>query len=203
MLVIGLTGGIASGKSTVSKMLQEYGVPIIDGDVISREIMEPPSDALKKISVGFGATVMNEDGSLNRKRLSEIVFNNQEELKKLNWITHPIIKEKVLEKLSYYKALNYNLCVLDAALLIEGNFTDLVDIVMVVYANRKIQLQRILVRDLISEEKAQRIIDSQMPFEEKKHFADYIIDNSHDLAATKQQVDLIMKKISGLEGSNV
>jgi dephospho-CoA kinase len=196
MIVLGLTGGIASGKSTISEIIKGCGIPVIDGDVISREIVKPKSFALNLIKNEFGNDITNKKDELNRKKLANIVFNDALKLEKLNSITHPIIKGEILKKLDFYKEQGYKLCVVDAAILIEAKFTDVVNYIILVYVDSKVQLERLMKRDNFSKEEALRRINSQMTFENKAEYADFILDNSKDLEYTKQQVNKILKEIA-------
>lgn len=199
MKTIGLTGGIASGKSTVSKMIIEMGIPVIDGDKISREIVDIGSPILKKIVEEFGENVLNEDGTLNRKELSNIVFKDSYLLEKLNSIIHPAIKKKIFDKIEEYKKLGMKFCVVDAALLIETGFIKMVDCLILVDTDKETQIKRLMDRDKIDHEAALRIISSQMDLNEKKKYADYLIDNNEDIEYTRHQ---LINIISCLEESN-
>lgn len=199
MVVIGLTGGIASGKSTISNMLMDMKIPVIDADVIARDVVKPETDTLKRLVKKFGEDILNIDGTLNRKKLSNIVFNDRESLKQLNLIIHPAIKNAIMNKLNEYKKSKEKYCVVDAALLIEANFIDIVDCVILVYVNRKTQVERLMNRDKISMEEAERKIDSQMSLDEKMKYADYLVDNNHDVENTRLQLKSIIKEIFNLE----
>lgn len=199
MVVIGLTGGIASGKSTISNMLMDMKIPVIDADVIARDVVKPETDTLKRLVQKFGEDILNIDGALNRKELSNIVFNDRESLKQLNLIIHPAIKNAIMNKLNEYKKSKEKYCVVDAALLIEANFIDIVDCVILVYVNRKTQVERLMNRDKISMEEAERKIDSQMSLDEKMKYADYLVDNNHDVENTRLQLKSIIKEIFNLE----
>lgn len=199
MVVIGLTGGIASGKSTISNMLMDMKIPVIDADVIARDVVKPETDTLKRLVQKFGEDILNIDGTLNRKELSNIVFNDRESLKQLNLIIHPAIKNAIMNKLNEYKKSKEKYCVVDAALLIEANFIDIVDCVILVYVNRKTQVERLMNRDKISMEEAERKIDSQMSLDEKMKYADYLVDNNHDVENTRLQLKSIIKEIFNLE----
>jgi dephospho-CoA kinase len=202
LIVLGLTGGIASGKSTVSQMLKEKGFPIIDADMISREILKIGEVAFNRVIESFGIQILNPEGEIDRKRLREIVFNDNEKLKTLNEITHPEILKRINEKIKIYDTKGYRLCVVDAALLIETGFYKNVDFVLLVYCDRETQLNRLMNRDGLTYEQAIRMINSQMDFEEKKKYADYIIDNSKDLENTKKQLDYIINSILSMEEMN-
>lgn len=203
MIIVGLTGGIASGKSTVSSFIMELNIPIIDGDKIAREIVEPNSPLLEVISTEFGKDILNKDGTLNRKMLGNIVFHNSVKLKKLNDITHPKIKEIIKNEIYRYQQENESICIVDAAVLIEANFTDLVDYIILVYVDKKTQIQRLRARDNITEVEALKRIEAQMPFEEKKKFSDFIINNNKDLVYTKDQLSKIINEILLMEDAHV
>lgn len=179
MLVIGLTGNIGCGKSSLSKILEENYFDIIDADLISREIMNN-SDLLKEIFDTFGDNIKRNDGTLDRKKLGEIVFNDDKKLIELNSLTHPAIKKEIIKKINNIKLNNKDIAIVDAALLIEGNFLDLVDKLVVITCNENIQLERIINRDNITKNEAMSRINSQMSQSEKIKFGDYIIDNSGD-----------------------
>lgn len=199
MVVIGLTGGIASGKSTISNILMDMKIPVIDADVIARDVVKPETDTLKRLVQKFGEDILNIDGTLNRKKLSNVVFNDRESLKQLNLIIHPAIKNAIMNKLNEYRKSKEKYCVVDAALLIEANFIDIVDCVILVYVNRKTQVERLMNRDKISMEEAERKIDSQMSLDEKMEYADYLVDNNNDVENTRLQLKSIIKEIFNLE----
>lgn len=179
MLVIGLTGNIGCGKSSLSKILEENYFDIIDADLISREIMNN-SDLLKEVFDTFGDNIKRNDGTLDRKKLGEIVFNDDKKLIELNSMTHPAIKKEIIKKINNIKLNNKDIAIVDAALLIEGNFLDLVDKLVVITCNENIQVERIINRDNITKNEAMSRINSQMSQSEKIKFGDYIIDNSGD-----------------------
>lgn len=188
MHIIGLTGGIASGKSTVSQLLQETGAYIIDADEIAHIIVEPGQPALQDIQETFGTGVLLPDGALDRKKLGEIIFNNPEARKNLDSITHDRIKieiEKAIEKAAQD---GYNIVVLDIPLLIEANWQYMVDVVWVVYIDRETQVNRLMERDSLTRAEALARIQSQLSLDEKKRYADIVIDNSGALSETREQV---------------
>lgn len=180
MLVIGLTGNIGCGKSSLSNILKNNSLDIIDADIISRDIMND-KDLLNKIFETFGNDIKREDGTLNRKELGKIVFNDDEKLIILNNITHPAIKNEIKKRIKEIEDNNRNIVVVDAALLIEGNFLDLVDRLVVISCDLDVQLNRIIKRDDITKEEAISRIKSQMDQNEKIKYGDYIIDNSKGL----------------------
>ena len=202
MFVLGLTGGIASGKSAVSAMLSEMGFPIVDADVISRRVAEKGSPVLESIKKEFGEGVLNDDGTLNRKALGILVFGSSDRLKKLNSLTHPAIVEEINKQINYYIDRGDRLCVLDAPLLIESGINGIADRVLLVYVDSNTQMERLMNRDGITEELAMKKISSQMSFEEKRRYADYIIDNTGSLMKTKEQLKAVVDSIKSLEEGN-
>ncbi|MGL5755140.1 MAG: dephospho-CoA kinase [Paraclostridium sp.] len=180
MLVIGLTGNIGCGKSSLSEILKQNSLDIIDADIISRDIMNN-KEILKEVFEVFGNRIKNIDGSLNRKKLGSIVFSDDNKLIKLNNITHPAIKKEIKKRIKDIEISNRNIVVVDAALLIEGEFLDLVDKLIVVTCDEKIQINRIIKRDNTTRVEALKRINSQMSQDEKIKFGDYIIDNSGNL----------------------
>ncbi|SKA99913.1 dephospho-CoA kinase [Caloramator quimbayensis] len=199
MKIIGLTGGIASGKSFVSDILKEEGIIVIDADIISREIVFKGSEALKDIEQNFGKEVLNNDGTLNRKRLGSLVFSDKNKLETLNKIMHPKIIDEIKKRIETVRMQGVNLCVIDAPLLIETGLYHIVDIVLLVYVNREVQIKRLIKRDNISFEEAEKRISSQMSFEEKKKYSDYIIDNNGSRENTKKQIHDILEEIISME----
>ncbi|HHY91391.1 MAG TPA: dephospho-CoA kinase [Clostridiales bacterium] len=198
MKVIGITGGIASGKTTVSNLLKEFGYPVIDADVIARQIVEKGKPALEKIRGTFGEEVIQPDGTLNRKRLAQIVFSDPEQRKKLNDITHGPILDEILREIDFYKNNSaHKIVFVDAALLIEMNMVSLVDEVWLIAVDRDIQQKRLMERDGLNETEALKRIESQMSLEAKKKYATIIIDNSKDFEHLKNQV---MEALKGLFG---
>lgn len=188
MLVVGLTGNIGCGKSSLSELLMSKNIDVIDADIISREIMYD-KELLEIIFYEFGTEIKNNDGTLNRKKLGNIVFNDDDMLMKLNSITHPAIKRKINDRIIDISNQGKNIVVIDAALLIEGKFLDLVDKLVVITCNEEVQLNRVVNRDNITKEEALKRINSQMKQDEKIKYADYIIDNSKDMNNLKDEFD--------------
>ncbi|SHJ81729.1 dephospho-CoA kinase [Paramaledivibacter caminithermalis] len=198
MKVIGLTGGIASGKSTVSNYLKELGAIVIDADVVSREIVEKGKPALKEIVNFFGEKVLKSDGTLNRKYLGSIVFSDPQKLQVLNKITHKRIIEKIEDEIKYYRhSRNIKAIFIDAALLIEMKMYYLTDEIWLVTTSKEIQLRRLMLRDNITFEEAMNRINSQMSLDQKKDFSDVIIDNSKDFDYLKNQVKELYTNVFG------
>ncbi|MCZ8518318.1 MULTISPECIES: dephospho-CoA kinase [Paenibacillus] len=187
---IGLTGGIACGKSTVAGMLVRRGALLIDADRIAREVVEPGTPVLARVIARFGEDLLLPDGSLHRKMLGERVFGNPEALKDLDGLMHPPIRAAMRERMQSLEAQHPDkLVVIDVPLLYESGLQEQYEQVMVVYVPRAVQLQRLMLRDGASEEAAQRRLQAQWDIEEKRRLADILIDNSGTMEETGQQVD--------------
>lgn len=180
MLILGLTGNIGCGKTSISSIFKKNNIDIIDADIISREIFEDQC-LLEKVFEHFGPSVKNDDQTLNRKALGKIVFNDNNKLLELNNLTHPKIKEKILCKIDEIKKKKKKVAVIDAALLVEGGYLEIVDKLLVVTCKQEVQIKRIQNRDNCTIDEAIRKIRSQMPQDEKSRYADYIIDNSETI----------------------
>lgn len=191
-MVIGLTGGIASGKSLVADALREQGLPVIDADVISREVVEPGEPALEQIIEHFGPEILQFDGTLDRKKLGSVIFNDTDKRQVLNQIIHPAVRQRMMTKRDDLVREGNEHVVLDIPLLLENNLNFLVDRVIVVYVNEATQKQRLVERDGRGEEDAAARIKSQMPLEEKRKLADAVIDNSGTEKETKTQVNELL-----------
>jgi dephospho-CoA kinase len=188
-LLVGLTGGIATGKSTVSAMFAHLGARIVDADLLAREVVMPGQPAHAEIVKEFGPEVLQEDGSLDRKRLGAIVFADTARRKQLEAITHPAIYARQQRILSVYDEEAFaGIVIWDAALLIESSSAKRMDKVVVVVADAATELGRLMARDGFSEEEGRRRIASQMPLGEKVKVADYVIDNSGSRAETERRV---------------
>lgn len=188
-LLVGLTGGIASGKSTVSRQLAELGCHVIDADVLAREVVRPGEPVWQEIVDAFGREVLQPDGTLDRARLGAIVFGDAERRRRLEAITHPAIQARRQAVLAELAARGFDgLVVQDAALLVEGGGAAHVDRLVVVYATPEAQLERLMRRDGLDRAEAERRIASQMPLAEKVKLAHYVIDNSDSPAETAAQV---------------
>ncbi|KKE79037.1 MULTISPECIES: dephospho-CoA kinase [Oceanobacillus] len=193
-LIIGLTGSIASGKSTVSLMFDEFRIPVVDADKIAREVVYPGEEAYNKIIETFGTHLLREDKTLNRKKLGEIVFDDQEKLETLNQIVHPAIRKRIIEKRDGFVQDGASCVVLDIPLLFESNLTNFVDKTIVVYVDENVQLQRLMERDEFGESEALKRIKSQMPVKEKAKLADAVINNNSSKTATFEQLEDILRK---------
>lgn len=188
-LLVGLTGGIATGKSTVSMMFAHLGAKIVDADLLAREVVMPGQPAHAEIVREFGPDVLQEDGSLDRKRLGAIVFADSTKRKRLEEITHPAIYRRQQRILSVYDEEGFQgIVIWDAALLIESGSARGMDRVVVVVADPATEFERLMKRDGFAQEEARRRIASQMPLAEKVKVADYVIDNSGTRAETERRV---------------
>lgn len=192
MLVIGLTGKTGSGKSTVSSLLEKNGYLIIDGDKIAREIVQKETPGLKKLCEYFGEEILNPDKTLNRKLLAKKAFSDEESTKKLNEITHPFINEKIKEKIEFANKNGYEICVIDAAALLESDCRNFCDVVAVVCCDEELSLKRIIERDKISIENAKLRMNAQKDDEYYFKNADIIIFNNEKnniVEETKKLID--------------
>lgn len=196
MKIIGLTGGIASGKSTVSSVFREMGAIILDADQIARQVVLPQQPAWEDIVVLFGPQVLNQDQSLNREKMAEIVFNNHNCLNELNRITHPRIMQyykDTLRKISMEKP--EAIVILEVPLLYETNMDKLCQQVIVVWVDRETQIKRLMEREKLSCEDAIKRVDSQMPLDEKARRADFVIDNRGSMVETKEKATIYYNEI--------
>lgn len=186
--ILGLTGGIASGKSTVSAYLAQNGALIIDADLIARQVVAKKSNGLKQIVAKFGGEILTASGELDRKKLGKLVFSNKELLKALTDITGPLIRAEILREIEAAKKAQVKLVVLDIPLLFETGYQTLCDKVMVVTIPSKLQLERVMKRDNLSAAEARKRIANQLPASKRNELADVLIDNSKSVAETYQQV---------------
>lgn len=193
-MIIGLTGSIASGKSTVSAMLKEQGYPIVDADEIARLVVEPGTRTIQEIREVFGEEVLQKDGSLNRAKLGERIFGDEEERNKLNLIMHPAIRTEMLRQKEAYLAQGANTVVMDIPLLFESKLQSLVDKIIVVSVSAKTQQSRLIARNQFTKEEAESRMNSQLPMELKEKNADFVIDNNGALEETKKQLEFILNK---------
>lgn len=202
--IIGITGGIATGKSTVSNIVKKLGYKVIDADIIAREVVQKGKPAYEEIVKYFGNTIIDEFGNINRKKLGNIVFVDEKKREKLNCITHPHIMEAI--KQSIYDNINEKIIFLDIPLLIETmdklkDYDIHLDEIWLVYVDEESQIQRLMARDNISRNEALNRIQAQMPMELKKKYATIVIDNRGSIEELQEQVkDLIDRTINNLEG---
>jgi dephospho-CoA kinase len=203
-LLLGVTGGIASGKTTVANMLKELGAPIVDFDLISRQVVDPGQPALKDIVDYFGKQVLKEDGTMDRKKVSDIVFRDFEKRKKLESFIHPRLGEIVNRQINEYAARDPEAIIqVVVPLMIEFNMQWMYHKLLLVYIPREMQVERLAKRDGISREEAAQILKSQLPIDEKLGYADFVIHNDKSLEETRRQVEELwqtLKKIQKEKG---
>lgn len=187
-LVVGLTGGIASGKSTVANMFKEMGIEVIDADIEARKAVEIGEVAYEQIVTYFGEDVLNDDHTINRTRLGEIIFNDSAKRQKLNEIVHPDVRRRMNEKKEAAISRGDQVVVLDIPLLFESGLKHMVDVVLLVYVEKDVQLQRLMERNQLTKEEALARIQSQMLIEDKRKLADKVINNNGSIDNTKKQL---------------
>ena len=196
MKIIGLTGGIGTGKSTVSAYLKEKGCVILDADKMSRQLTAPGGDALPAIRITFGDEVFYDDGTLDRKKLGSIVFNDADKLKALEEITTQKVVEQTIDGLVRLRKASYNgIVIIDAPLLFECGMQVLAEENWLVTAGLKVRIERIIKRDGLDRQSILDRINNQMNDEEKMTMADYVIDNSGNLESLYQQIDKLIERV--------
>jgi dephospho-CoA kinase len=194
-MIIGLTGGIASGKSTASQILQAKGIPVVDADKIAREVVEPGKEAYEKVVAFFGSEILREDKTINRPRLGEIIFNDKEKRSRLNEIVHPSIRAEMKRQAIFYTENGFSLVVLDIPLLFESKLTHMVEQTWLIYADPEVQLKRLIMRDGFSETQAISRINSQMPIDEKRELADVVIENNGSMAELEEKLSILINQL--------
>ena len=199
--VFGLTGGLASGKSTVAARFRARGVPVIDADQIAREVVEPGSEGLARVVEAFGEGVLAPDGSLDRGRLADLVFAAPERRRALNSILHPRIAARSAERIAALDAAGERLACYEAALLVENHLADAFRPLVVVAVSPDVQLARAMARDGSTEEQARARVAAQLPLATKIAAADHVIDNAGDPAATERRADEVLEAIRAREGA--
>lgn len=199
-LVLGVTGGIASGKSVVAQMLESLGAPMIDTDILARWVVEPEKPAWKEIVAYFGDEVLEENGCLDRKRLSDIVFRDPVKRKKLESFTHPAIMEELARQVNEI-AMKDPEAIIQAVvpLLIEINQQHHFHKVLVVHVPKEIQIERLVKRDGIRKEEAAGILEAQLPIDDKLAYADFVIHNENSLEETGRQVKALWEKLNEIQ----
>lgn len=192
-IVVGLTGGIASGKSTVSSILINRRIIVIDADVEARLAVEKGEEAYNEIVSHFGEQILLENGSIDRGKLGSIIFQHEEQRLKLNSIVHPAVRKRMLNKKEQALAQNNKLIIMDIPLLFESELTYMVDKTILVYVDEHVQLERLMERNQLSKEDALARIHSQMPLKDKVQLADAVINNNGTIEETEQQLIEIFK----------
>jgi len=199
VLTVGLTGGIASGKSTVAAMLVELGAHLVDTDVLARRAVEPGSPAFAEIVAAFGPGVLDAQGGLDRRGLREVVFGDQAARARLNAIVHPRVAELVAQELARLQALDpQGVALVDVPLLYETNWQRRYPLVILVYAPAQVQIERTMARDDVSRQSAGAALKAQMDIEEKRSLAQFVVDNSGGLAETRKQVKALWSQLRAL-----
>ncbi|HET6853487.1 MAG TPA: dephospho-CoA kinase [Pyrinomonadaceae bacterium] len=196
MLRVGLTGSIGVGKSFVASIFLELGCHVLDADQTAREVVMPDTPGLKALTEAFGEQILTADGTLDRKRLGAIVFNDETQRQRLNQILHPFIIVRQDEIMNAWEAEDPDgIGIIDAALMIESGGYRRFDKLIVVHCRPEVQLERLMLRDKLSRDEALRRINSQMPQEEKQKFADYLIDTSDGFDLTRQQTVRVYQRL--------
>lgn len=201
-MVLGITGGIASGKTTVAQAFQALGAVVVSADVLAREIVRPGTKTLQQIAEYFGRQVLREDGTLNRQLMAELVFNDDQARMALNGITHPAIAALARTRLREAEQGGAALVIYDAPLLFEVGADRQVDKVLVVKVDGEVQLDRLMARDGINRQQALARVASQMPQEEKVARADFVVENSGTEKETQAQVRSLMEYLSDSSGAS-
>ncbi|PPA71610.1 dephospho-CoA kinase [Jeotgalibacillus proteolyticus] len=198
-MIIGLTGGIASGKSTIAKWFAENDFAVIDADVSARKVVEPNEEAFRKIVEAFGENILAEDGTIDRAQLGALIFADEEKRKILNEIVHPAVRKDMLEQKENALVSGKQTVVLDIPLLFESKLQWMVDKIIVVYVDYETQLQRLMNRNQYSKEEALMRISSQLSLEEKRKQADAVIDNSGSIEEAFEQLTVLLTKWNAMK----
>jgi len=193
-LVIGLTGGIATGKSTVSDMFKEKGINVIDADIISREVLNIYPDIISKIKTEFGNEYVS-GGGIDRKKLGRLVFSDNKEREKLENIIIPYIKQEIIKRINDRINLGDRIIIVDAPTLFENDLDKDMDRIILVYLDEKLQLKRLMERDNLSQTDAEDRISSQLPIDDKRKRSDYVIYNDRDKVYLKEQFNKIFREL--------
>lgn len=196
--VLGLTGSIATGKSTVAGLFSREKIPIVDADLIARQVLEPGQRAYKDVVQAFGRDILMSDQSINRAKLGALIFNDQQKRDQLNQIVHPVIIDQLIAERDRLIKAGHPLIVLDIPLLYELDLVELVDQVVVVYTTVENQFARLMARDQLTETEAKQRINSQLSIEEKKQRANYMIDNNSSKEETEAQFQQLLARLTAM-----
>ena len=195
MKLIGLTGGIASGKTSVARILERLGAAVVDADALARQVVEPGQDAWREIVESFGAEIVRPDRTLDRQKLRAIIFNDPSARKKLEAIIHPRVRALAEKRISEHAAAGREIVVYEVPLLFEGNLHEWLRPVILVACDVSTQKQRLQKRDRIDAAAAQKHIDAQMSLDERRHLADYVIENDGSFEELERQVEAVLERI--------
>ncbi|TSO26600.1 dephospho-CoA kinase [Lactobacillus sp. LL6] len=193
--VLGLTGGIATGKSTADEFFKKQNIPIIDSDKIAHDILNIGKPAYKEVKSIFGSEYLNADQTINRKKLGHLVFSDPKELKKLNDITHPLIYQEIQEKIQVEKSKNTPLVIVDAPVLFESNGQNYCDATLVITLPLDVQLKRLMARNNLTKAEAMNRINSQMPLIQKEKLATYVVDNTGTIKELENKLEKVLIKM--------
>lgn len=200
MTVLGLTGGIATGKSTADRIFEKYGFPVVDGDLVAREIVEVGKPALKKIVDTFGLELLLPNGGLNRQKLGQLIFHDETKRQQLNALLDPYLRQEILSQIKKAQA-DSPLVVADIPLLFEAGYQQYMNQIAVVYLPKKEQIKRLMARENLTEQAAAEKIASQLPIDEKCQQADVVFDNQGSILALEQQIVTWLKKEQFIDGT--
>lgn len=192
---LGLTGGIASGKSTADDFFKKENIPIIDSDLIVHQIMEVGQNGYNAVVAYFGTNILNDDQTINRRQLGEIVFSDKAKLKKLNELTHPLVHQEIKLQMEQYSLEKEKLVVIDVPLLFESGFESLCDGVLVISISPELQIKRLMKRNNFTKKEALARIDNQMPLSEKEKRATYVVANIGKISDLEEKLSDLLQEI--------
>ena len=192
---LGLTGGIASGKSTADEFFKKKKIPIIDSDLIAHRIMEIGQNGYKAVVDYFGTDILNDDQTINRRKLGGIVFNDKAKLKKLNELTHPLVHQEIKQQMAQYRANQEKLVVIDVPLLFESGFESLCNGVLVISITPELQIERLMKRNAFTKKEAIARISNQMPLSEKEKRATYVVANTGTIDDLEKKLSDLLQEI--------
>lgn len=195
MKLVGLTGGIASGKSTAAKILESLGAAVVNADTLAREAVEPGREAWQEIIAAFGSEILQSDRTLDRQKLRTLIFNNPDARRKLESIIHPRVRALAERRIAEHGAAGYAVVVYEVPLLFEGRLHEWLRPVILIACDIEIQIERLQQRDGLDRVQAQKHIEAQMNLEEKRRLADYVIENNGNLEDLKRQVEAVLDTI--------
>lgn len=195
MKLVGLTGGIASGKSTAAKILESLGAAVVNADTLAREAVEPGREAWQEIIAAFGSEILQSDRTLDRQKLRTLIFNNPDARRKLESIIHPRVRALAERRIAEHGAAGYAVVVYEVPLLFEGHLHEWLRPVILIACDIETQIERLQQRDGLDRVQAQKHIEAQMNLEEKRRLADYVIENNGNLEDLKRQVEAVLDTI--------